>query len=66
MWRQAPITAAVVIAAALVHGSATAGIGHGLHKVAEVLFGCIVGLLVSLGMSKVWLIQPPVQESAKA
>jgi len=65
MWRQAPITAAVVIATALVHGSATAGIGQGLHKVAEVLFGCFVGLLVSLGMSKIWLIRPPAQEAVK-
>lgn len=65
MWRQTPITAAVVIAAALVHGSASAGIGQGLHKVGEVLFGCIVGMVVSLGMSKLWLVQPPVPESVE-
>ena len=59
MWRQAPITAAVVIAATLVEGSVKAGMGDGLQRVAEVLFGCIVGLVVSVGMSKVWLIRPP-------
>jgi uncharacterized membrane protein YccC len=59
MWRQAPITAAVVIAAGVIGGSAHAGIGHGLHKVAEVLFGCLVGLAVSWTMSKVWLVSRP-------
>lgn len=58
MWRQAPITAAIVIAAGIAHGSKTAGIESGLHKVAEVLFGCIVGLMVSWLTSKVWLIRP--------
>ena len=50
MWRQAPITAAVVIAAGISRHSTMLGIQHGLHKVAEVLFGCVVGLIVS------WLI----------
>ena len=54
MWRQAPITAAIVIAAGITSGSTTTGIEHGLHKVAEVLFGCIVGLLVSWLMSHLW------------
>jgi uncharacterized membrane protein YccC len=58
MWRQAPITVAVVIAAGAVQNSTLAGLGKGLHKVGEVIFGCLVGLLVSLLMSKVWLIQP--------
>ena len=50
-------------------GSAV-GIEQGLHKVAEVVFGCLVGLCVSLLMSKVWLIQPekpqPAQPMAEA
>jgi len=58
MWRQAPITAAVVIAAAVVNGSAAVGVVQGLHKVAEVMFGCLVGVAVSVMMSRVWLIQP--------
>src|SRR5215831_4174552 len=58
MWRQAPITAAVVIAAALTSDSSAIGIVQGLHKVAEVVFGCLTGIMVSLVMSRVWLIQP--------
>ena len=54
MWRQAPITAAIVIAAGLTHHSKVTGVENGLHKVAEVIFGCLVGLLVSWTMSKVW------------
>jgi uncharacterized membrane protein YccC len=62
MWRQAPITAAIVIAAGISQGSKIAGIGTGLHKVAEVIFGCMVGLLVSWLTSKLWLIQPPTRK----
>ncbi len=61
MWRQAPITAAIVIAAGLTHQSKLSGIEHGLHKVAEVLFGCLVGLVVSFAMSRVW----PLPEAKK-
>lgn len=58
MWRQAPITAAIVIAAGLTHRSKMSGLEHGLHKVAEVVFGCLVGLAVSWCMSKIWPIKP--------
>jgi len=58
MWRQAPITAAVVIASALTSDSSAIGIVQGLHKVAEVVFGCVTGIVVSLIMSRVWLVQP--------
>lgn len=61
MWRQAPITAAVVIAASVLEGTQAAGLGHGLHKVAEVIFGCLVGIAVSLVMSKVWILKIPKQ-----
>ena len=54
MWRQAPITAALVIASGLTHHSKSAGIEFGLIKVAEVLFGCVVGLGVSWLMSRLW------------
>jgi uncharacterized membrane protein YccC len=53
MWRQAPITAAIVIAAGIEHSKMT-GIERGLHKVGEVIFGCLVGLGVSWAMSKLW------------
>ena len=56
MWRQAPITAAIVIAAGLTTSSAKAGIGSGLHKVGEVIFGCFVGAAVSWFMSRFWLL----------
>ena len=54
MWRQAPITAAIVIASGLEHHSKLSGVEHGLHKVGEVLLGCVMGLLVSWLMSRVW------------
>ncbi len=54
MWRQAPITAGIVIAGSLTHDSKLIGMEHGIHKVGEVIFGCVVGLLVSLAMSRVW------------
>jgi uncharacterized membrane protein YccC len=65
MWRQAPITAAVVIAAGISGGSSLVGIERGLHKVAEVVFGCLVGLLVSWLMSKVWLVRPAKVDPAR-
>ena len=60
MWRQAPITAAIVIAAGLTAHSELSAVEHGLHKVAEVLFGCFVGVLVSWSMSKIW----PISKTA--
>lgn len=66
MWRQAPITAAIVIAAGLKEGVKAAGIESGMHKVAEVVFGCMVGLVVSWLMSKVWLVKPPAETAELA
>jgi uncharacterized membrane protein YccC len=60
MWRQAPITAAIVLAAGITQGTRAAGFESGLYKVGEVIFGCIVGLVVSWLMSKVWLVKPPI------
>jgi uncharacterized membrane protein YccC len=54
MWRQAPITAAIVIAAGLETHSELTAIEHGLHKVGEVILGCVMGLAVTWLMSKVW------------
>jgi uncharacterized membrane protein YccC len=54
MWRQAPITAAIVIASGLMHNSKLSGVEHGLHKVGEVLLGCVMGLVVSWTLSKLW------------
>jgi uncharacterized membrane protein YccC len=59
MWRQAPITTAIMLAGAITPGGSTSvGIERGLHKVAEVIFGCLVGVCVSLVMSRLWLIRP--------
>lgn len=59
MWRQAPITAAIVIAAGVSAHSRLSGLEHGLHKVAEVVFGCLVGLTVSWLMARLWPIRQP-------
>ena len=61
MFRQAPITAAIVVAGGLVHHSKTTGMEEGLRRVGEVLLGCVVGLAVSWLMSKIW----PTPEPAK-
>jgi len=61
MWRQAPITAALVIASSLTHESRRTGAEIGLSRVGEVLLGCIVGLTVTFVMSKVW--PPPVGDT---
>lgn len=62
MWRQAPITAALVIATGLMHDSKLTGIEGGLHKVAEVLLGCVIGVCVSWLMSRLW----PLREAPAA
>ncbi len=66
MWRQAPITAAVVIAAAITSDSSATGVAQGLRTVAEVVFGCLVGITVSLLMSRVWFIQPSTDRVSAA
>jgi uncharacterized membrane protein YccC len=64
MWRQAPITAAIVIAAGITHHSRLTGIEHGLHKVGEVLMGCLMGLTVSYLMSRIWKLPEPAKKLA--
>ncbi len=54
MWRQAPITAAIVIAGGLQHHEKMTGLEQGLHRVGEVLFGCVVGIAVGWALSKLW------------
>ena len=53
MWRQAPITAAIVIAGSL-HPSRLTASELGLLRVAEVLLGSLVGITVSWLMATVW------------
>lgn len=54
MWRQAPITAAIIIASGIEQHSKLTGIEVGLRRVGEVLLGCLVGLTVSWLMSVLW------------
>jgi uncharacterized membrane protein YccC len=63
MWRQAPIAAAFVIAAGLQHHSRLPGLRAGASRVAEVLFGCVVGLVVAWLVSVVWPLPDPVAAS---
>jgi uncharacterized membrane protein YccC len=65
MWRQGPITAAFVIAAGIEHHAKTSAFQAGLNRVSEVLFGCIIGLLVGYSLSKVWPL-PEDKPAAKA
>ncbi len=64
MWRQAPITAAIVIASGITTHSKVIGIEHGLHKVGEVLLGCFTGLVVSYLMSRAWPVSQPPSKAA--
>jgi uncharacterized membrane protein YccC len=67
MWRQAPITAAIVIAGALQAHNEMTGVEIGLRRVGEVLVGCIVGLVVAWLLSIVWpLREPTKREPTKA
>ena len=54
MWRQTPITAAIVVAGALTKHSKFTGMEEGVRRVAEVMLGCVVGLAVTWLASKVW------------
>jgi uncharacterized membrane protein YccC len=65
MWRQAPITAAIVIASGIEHHSEKLSIEIGLRRVAEVLFGCLLGLAVGWLIAKIWpLPEPPGPEAS--
>jgi uncharacterized membrane protein YccC len=61
MWRQAPITAAIIIASGLERHPKLTSVEIGLRRVGEVLLGCVVGLSVTWVVSKVW----PPREVAK-
>lgn len=63
MWRQAPITAAIVIAGGLSHHSKRAGMEDGVMRVGEVMLGCVVGLAVTWAMHTIW---PPKAEAKEA
>ena len=62
MWRQAPITATIVVASGLMDPSRMMGARQGLRRVVDVLLGCVVGLLVTYIMSKLWPMAPLPRE----
>src|SRR5271165_3637761 len=59
MWRQAPISAAFVIAASLAHQSRKNGLIAGATRMGEVLLGCFVGIGVAWIVSVVWPLPEP-------
>jgi uncharacterized membrane protein YccC len=59
MWRQAPISCAFVIAAGFEHHSRINGIKAGAQRMAEVIFGCVVGLAAAWFVSVVWPLPDP-------
>jgi uncharacterized membrane protein YccC len=66
MWRQAPISAAFVIAAGFEHHSRIKGLQAGGRRMGEVLFGCIIGLVVAWLVSVIWPLPEPVPASKAA
>ena len=62
MWRQAPISAAFVIAAGLEHQSRINGLKAGAARMVEVLFGCLVGIAAAWVVSVVWPLPDPVPD----
>ena len=58
MWRQAPITAAIVIAGNLQHHDKLQALERGGVRVGEVLFGCVVGIGTAWVLSKLWPLPP--------
>ena len=66
MWRQAPISAAFVIAAGMEYHSRLHGLQAGAQRTSEVLFGCVVGLVVAWIVSVVWPLPEPVPAAQSA
>lgn len=66
MWRQAPITAAIVIAAGMTHNSKLTALEIGVRRVGEVLLGCFVGLTVSWLMTFIWSSPDPKKAGTTA
>ena len=66
MWRQGPISAAFVIAAALEHHSRIQGLQAGGIRMAEVLAGCLVGLAVAWLVSRIWPMPEPTPAGSTA
>jgi len=66
MWRQAPITAAIVIAGGIQHHDRLQALEQGVDRVVEVLFGCVVGIAVAWALSRLWPLPIPAAVSTDA
>ena len=66
MWRQAPITAAIVIAGSIQHADKLTGVERGVARVGEVLLGCLVGIAVAWLLSRVWPLPETTPTPGKA
>lgn len=62
MWRQAPITAAIVVAGSMHQHDTLGALERGAVRVGEVLFGCVVGIVSAWLLSKLW----PLREEPSA
>jgi uncharacterized membrane protein YccC len=60
-WRIAPTTAALIIAANLARHSKMSSAEVGVRRMAEVILGCLIGILVTWLIGQVW---PPPPASA--
>ena len=65
MWRQAPISAAFIISAGIAHQSRRNGLLAGASRMGEVLFGCVVGIVVAWIVSVVWPLPDAAETPAK-
>lgn len=54
MWRQAPITAAIIVAGGLQHHEKLSSFESGAMRVGEVIFGCLIGIASAWLLSKLW------------
>ena len=59
MWRQAPITAAIIVAVGLTSHSQVLALEQGLGRVAEVFLGSAVGIATSWAMGRLWPLRDP-------
>ena len=65
-WRIAPTTAAFVVATELTHHSTAGAVEAGLKRTAEVILGCLIGLLVSWAFARLWPMRERSQPAAPA
>ncbi len=66
MWRQAPISAAFIIAAGFEHNSRIKGLQAGATRMGEVLFGCVIGIVVAWVVSELWPLPEPATSGTPA